>query len=174
MSSSPPEPQATSADDPLPEGRLEGRRRFESVLRQAFGVAAREGWPSLYLSDPDFRDWPLGERAVIEALDAWAGRGRQLWILAHDYAPLRLAHPRLVAWRTRWSHIVDARICSPGRAGELPSALMGPHWTLQRIDPQGAIFIASTQARRRVLLKERWDACWDQGQSSFAATTLGL
>ena len=169
-----PDDRTPPGGDALPEGRLTGRRRFESVIRQVVEVAAREGWPSLRLSDPDFRDWPLGERAVIEALDAWAGRGRQLCLLAHGYDALRLAHPRLVTWRTRWSHIVDARACAPGRGGELPSAVIGPAWTLQRLDPQGGVFVATSQAQRRVQLKERWDACWEQGQPSFAATTLGL
>ena len=67
----PPDPAA-----PLPEGRFSGREAFQQLVRDAFASAAREGWAEIILSDAYFHDWPLGERAVIESLNAWARRGR--------------------------------------------------------------------------------------------------
>ncbi len=158
----------------LPQGRIEGRIRFAQVLRQALETAARDGWPSLWLADPDFLEWPLGERAVIASLDAWAGRGRQVFFLANDFSALRRAHPRLVDWRTRWGHIVEARACPPGRGIEIPSGLLSASWVIERIDIPRAVSLASVEPRRRIALQERWDHCWAQAHPSFAATTLGL
>eukprot|EP01038_Epipyxis_sp_PR26KG_P003901 gene3901-5592_t len=68
------EPQAGDAAPlpPLPTGRLQGRQVFVDTVRLAFEVAAEQGWNHITLSDPDFADWPLGERAVVDALNRWA------------------------------------------------------------------------------------------------------
>lgn len=168
-----------ASDDPsgpmtLPEGRLEGRQVFSDLVRGALACAAREGWSQLVLCDADFEDWPLGEKAVVDALQSWAGRGRHIRFMAHDFGPLRLKHPRLVQWRTTWSHLVDARACARRSGQDLPSAIWSPQWTLERIDPVRCTLIASNDARRRTGLKERLDNCWDQGSPSFPSTTLGL
>lgn len=158
----------------LPTGRLEGREVFADLVRQALAVAAQEAWPAMVLSDTDFTDWPLGERAVIESLQVWARQGREIRFLARDFGPLRLAHPRLVAWRTTWSHRVQAQAMPSASGSELPSAIWSPGWMLERLDPVRCTLIVSTDARRRTGLRERLDACWHKGSPSFAATTLGL
>jgi hypothetical protein len=160
--------------EPLPTGRMEGRQIFGDLVRQALAVAAQEGWPSIVLSDADFSDWPLGERAVIESLQAWAFRGREIRFLARDFAPLRLAHPRLVTWRSTWAHRVEAHAVASASGSELPSAIWSPGWTLERLDPVRSTMVASTDARRRTALRERLDACWHKGTPSFPASTLGL
>lgn len=159
---------------PLPTGRMEGRQLFADLVRQALAVAAQEGWPRIVLSDADFSDWPLGERAVVESLQDWAFRGREIRLLARDFGPLRLACPRLVTWRTTWSHRVEAHAAPSASGSELPSAIWSPDWTLERLDPVRGTLIASTDPRRRTELRERLDACWHKGSPSFAATTLGL
>lgn len=158
----------------LPEGRFVGRQAFVGLVRQAIECAAREGWPSLWLSDADFADWPLGERAVVEALNAWAGRGRQLRLLAQDYGPLRLQHPRFVQWRVTWAHLVEAQVWSGAAAGELPCAIWSPGWTLERLDPLRGAGVSSFDGVHRVALRERLDAAWHRGGPGFAATVLGL
>jgi hypothetical protein len=171
MSANTPDP---TTPPPLPTGRLEGRQLFADLVRQALARAAQEGWPQMVLSDPDFSDWPLGERAVIESLQAWAFRGREIRFLARDFGPLRLAHPRLVAWRTTWSHRVQAHAVPSASGNELPSAIWSPGWTLERLDSVRCTLVASADARRRTGLRERLDACWHKGSPSFAASTLGL
>lgn len=159
---------------PLSTGRFEGRRAFGDLVRQALDAAAREAWPTLVLSDADFLDWPLGERAVVEALGVWASRGRQIRLLARDFSPLRLAHPRLVQWRSIWGHRVEAHACPGASGSELPSAIWSPGWTLERLDPVRCTGVTSSDPARRLALQERLDACWHKGAPSFAATTLGL
>ncbi len=161
-------------NEPLPEGRLEGREAFVGLVRDALASAAREGWSPLVLSDPDFADWPLGERAVVESLNAWARSGRQLHFLAKDFSVLRERHPRLVQWRATWSHVVEARVCSGAAGDNLPSALWTPHWTLERLDTRHCTMVASTLASRRLALRERIDACWQRGSPGFPASVLGL
>jgi hypothetical protein len=159
---------------PLPTGRFESRQMFTDLVRQALDCAAQDGWPLVILSDPDFAEWPLGEREVVEALQRWAVRGRQLKFLARDFSAMRQLHPRLVRWRVTWSHLIEAHAC-PGAAGsELPSAIWSACWTMERLDPMRGTVVASADAKRRTALKERLDSTWHKGTPSFAATTLGL
>ena len=159
---------------PLPEGRFAGRLAFADTIRLALQHAACERWPVLVLCDADFADWPLGERAVIETLNAWAGSGRLLRLLARDFAPLRQQHPRFVQWRTTWAHQVEAQAWARAAAGDLPSALWTPGWALERLDVLRCTGVCSADPARRTALRERIDNAWSRSSPSFAASTLGL
>lgn len=159
---------------PLPEGRFAGRQAFADLIRQALHAAAAQGWPRLLLSDPDFADWPLGERPVVEALNAWAGRGRHLQLLARDYTAVRLQHPRFVQWRVTWSHLVEAQQCAGAAGADLPSAVWSPVWAMERLDLPHCIGSSGSDPARRLALRERLDRAWLQGATGFPATTLGL
>jgi hypothetical protein len=155
-------------------GAWEGRNRFAELIRVAVSRAAEEGWPLLVLSDPDFADWPLGEAGVVDALGRWARQGRQLHFLARDYRMLRERAPRLVQWRVTWDHVVQARSCRGAMAERVPSALWSAHWSLERLDVARCKGVASRDAVRAVELRERLDACWQQGGAGFPASVLGL
>lgn len=174
--SEPLSPLPTSSSEPpaLLEGRLSGRTVFVDLLRQAFAAAAREGWPRIVLCDPDFADWPLGEREVVASLNAWAARGRTIQLLARDYGVLRQAHPRFVQWRTTWSHLLEAHACREASADELPSVLWSPSWTLQRLDPVRCTLVASRAPERRVALQEQLQQWSMKSTPAFPASTLGL
>lgn len=158
----------------LPEGRLSGRLAFTDLIRQAFATAAHEGWPRMFLCDADFADWPLGERDVVAALNAWSMRGRSLHLLARDYSVLRQMHPRFVQWRTTWSHLVEAQACASASTGELPSVLWSPVWTLQRLDTLRCTMVVSRSAERRVALQEELQQWSLKSTPAFPASTLGL
>lgn len=158
----------------LASGRFSGRREFQQAVRDAFECAAREGWQEMVLCDADFLDWPLGERAVSEALHAWAGGGGRLTLLARRYDELRQMHPRFVRWRTLWSHLVEARGCRHADPLDLPSALWSPGWVLHRIDPVRSLGLASAEPERRVALRESLNEWLRQSSPAFPATTLGL
>ncbi len=159
---------------PLPTGRMQGRQVFLDTVRQAFDTAAAEGWSHITLSDPDFADWPLGERLVVDALNRWARRGRALKMLARNYDQLRLQHPRFVQWRVTWAHLVEAHACAGASGDALPSAIGSPVWTLERLDPLRNTLVASRDAERRVALQERVNECWLRSAPSFPASQLGL
>lgn len=162
----------------LPEGRFDGREAFATVLRNALAVAAREGWREIVFSDPDFADWPLGERASIEALQAWAASGRRLMLLAQRFDLLERTHARFVPWRRMWDHIIECRACgaaSVETAGaEVPSAIWTPSWFAHRIDPEHGRGVCSVEPRPRLELRETIEECWRRGRPAFPATTLGL
>ncbi len=158
----------------LPEGRELGRKAFADLVRRAVDAAAARGWPRMVWCDPDFADWPLGERAVIDALQRWSVNGRVLHLLAQDYSSLRVMHPRFVQWRVMWSHLVEARATGRSSAGDLPSAIWSPEWTMERLDLQHGVSVATADPARRVALGERLDAWWQKGTPSFPASTLGL
>lgn len=162
------------SQQPLPTGRLQGREQFADLVRQALATAGAEGWPRLVLCDADFADWPLGERAVVASLQAWARRGRVLQVLGQDLAPLRLQHPRFVQWRATWAHLIEARACSHASGGDMPSALWSASWTLERVDPIHSIMLASRDALRQVALAQRIERWWKEASPALPITTLGL
>ncbi len=157
-----------------PTGRMVGREAFLGLVRQALLCAAEQGWSSLVLSDPTFEDWPLGERAVIDSLQAWARGGRDIRFLAQDFSAMQRLHPRLVRWRVTWSHLVEAQACSADRGRQVPSALWSRGWHMERLDVKRCVMVASELPAHGVALRERLDACWQLSHPSFAASTLGL
>lgn len=159
---------------PLPSGRFAGRTDFQQLVREALACAAREGWRELILSDPDFADWPLGERAVSESLRAWSASGRHLTLLACRYDEMAVRHARFVTWRRAWSHIIDARACPSADSLDFPSAIWSPGWAMQRLDPERCNGYAGTEPERRLLLKENLQEWLARSSPSFASTTLGL
>ena len=61
------------------------------------------------LVDPDFQDWPLNERAVVETLARWVDSRKRLIVFAHSFDELARQQPRFAEWRRQWSHIVHCR-----------------------------------------------------------------
>jgi hypothetical protein len=165
---------SSDGDNGHMEGAFSGPRAFAEVVREALACAARDGWKSMVWCDASFADWPLGERSVVDSLNAWAGSGRQLLMLAHSYDSIPRHHPRLVTWRKTWDHIIECRVCRNLDASEVPSALWSPQWAMRRLDPVRSTGVAGLEAQRRVMLKEELDECLRQSSPGFPATTMGL
>lgn len=166
-----------SIDDPaapLPSGRFEGRKDFQQLIRDALACAAREGWRELILCDADFSDWPLGERAVADALQSWSSTGRKCTLLARRYDDVVRRHARFVTWRRTWSHIIEARACSSADPLEIPSAIWSPGWVMQRLDPVRSNGYSGSEPERRVLLRENLNEWLQRSSPAFPAHTLGL
>ncbi|REM17800.1 hypothetical protein DSI34_00615, partial [Mycobacterium tuberculosis] len=73
-------------------------------------------------------DWPLGERATIEAMQAWSASGRRLMLLAQRFDILERGHARFVSWRRMWDHIIECRATGKAAGSEVPSAIWTPTW----------------------------------------------
>jgi hypothetical protein len=169
--------EPTAGDDTpiaLPSRRFEGREEFRQLVRDALACAAREGWREIILSDASFEDWPLGERAVAESLQAWAHGGRRLVLLARRYDAVLRQHARFVQWRGTWSHIVTALACPSADPLDLPSALWSPGWVMERRDIERSNGYCGSEPDRRVLLRESLNAWLQKSSPAFPATTLGL
>lgn len=163
-----------SEGTPLPQGRFEGRQAFGQLVRDALACAAREGWREIILADPSFADWPLGERAVAESLQAWSAGGRRCVLLARRYDELARRHARFVTWRRTWAHIIEARGCPSADELDIPSAIWSPGWVMHRMDPQRCMGVSGSEPERRVALRERLDEWLRNSSPAFSATTLGL
>jgi len=156
---------------PLPEGRFSGRTDFTEMIRQAFATAAQQGWREIIVCDPDFEDWPLGERTVAQALNDWSKTGRTFTMLARNYDEVSRRHARFVTWRRTWAHIIE---CRANTSDDLPSALLGPGWVFERLDLQRCTGMAGSEPARRVALRERLNEKLLKSSPAFPATTLGL
>ena len=158
----------------LLEGRFVGRTAFTKLIHQAFAVAALQGWREIILCDPDFEDWPLGERVVVQSLNDWSKTGRRLTMLASNYDVVIQKHTRFVTWRRTWAHIVECRASAASAAADLPSALWGACWVLERLDLQRCTGIAGSEVARRVALRECLKERLLKSALAFPASTLGL
>jgi hypothetical protein len=159
---------------PLLQGAFTGPIAFAQLVRDAVACAAGQGWPEMVWSDPTFEDWPLRERVVVQSLQDWARGGRRLVLIARNYDAVRLFHPRFVNWRVQWDHIVECRVCKSVDASEFPSAILGPHWSMRRLDLVRNTGMAGYEPQCRVQLKEALDECRRQSGPGFPATILGL
>ncbi|MGJ7530972.1 hypothetical protein [Variovorax sp. GB1P17] len=162
------------AIQPLIEGRFDGREAFDAILRRALSAAAQQGWKEIVFSDPDFADWPLGERASIEALQAWSASGRRFMLLAQRFDILERGHARFVPWRRMWDHIIECRATGKAAGAEVPSAIWTPSWFVHRIDPERSRGVSGSDPAARRALREAIDECWRRGRPAFPASTLGL
>ncbi|MEJ8839124.1 hypothetical protein [Ramlibacter sp. AN1133] len=166
--------ESRATDAPLPSRRFEGRDDFRQLVRDALACAAREGWREIVLSDPDFEDWPLGERGVAESLQAWSHGGRKMVLLARSYDGVLRHHARFVQWRRQWSHIITPLACAGADRLDLPSALWSPAWVLERRNVDRSSGYCGSEPERRVLLRESLNEWLLKATPAFPATTLGL
>ena len=155
-------------------GRHEGREAFGKLVRQVIASADQQAWREWWWCDDDFADWPLGERAVAEALDRWAGQGRRLHLLARSYQTVRERHARFVTWRVRWDHCIEARACPSASAEDFPSGMWMPGLCWSRIDAARSVVLCSDEPRQRTQMQQTLHEWWNRGTPSFAASTLGL
>lgn len=158
----------------LPAGRFEGRVAFQQLVRDALACAARDGWREIILCDADFEDWPLGERAVAESLQAWSASGRHCTLLARNWDAVVRRHARFVTWRRTWSHIIEARGCSSADPLDLPSAIWSPGWVMQRLDRDRSNGYSGSEPERRLLLRQGLQEWLQRSSPAFPASTLGL
>lgn len=156
------------------DGRFEGLSAFQQLIRDALVQAGTEGWPELILADATFEDWPLREKVVVDALQAWSRTGRRFTLLATRFDGVLRNQPRFVAWRKTWSHIIECRQCRNDDPLEFPSVLWSPVWAMRRLDLAHSNVMAGAEPRRRVQLRELIDERLRISTPGFPASTLGL
>ena len=154
--------------------RFFGMREFQDTLRASLALAVEQSWTQLLLCDPDFADWPLGEQAVIDMLNAWAGPGRKLVMLAGRYDELLRRHGRFVPWRRNWSHIIECHKSGGADPRMTPSALWSRKHMLHRFDLEGCSGLVTSEPVRCLRLKQELDDCLSVSTPGFPASTLGL
>lgn len=154
---------------------LASRAGFRLAVRQAFERAAVVGCRELFISDTDFADWPLGEPEVIDSLTGWAFAHRKFTVLAGSYDDLPRRHPRWVAWRRQWAHVVTCRQVGAADSREVPSLLLAPGLvTVRLFDATHYRASVSTDVGDAVRAQEHLDALLQQSSEAFPASVLGL
>ncbi len=154
---------------------IAGRAEFQAAVRAALAEAAVAGWRELWLCDPDFAQWPLGEPGVIDSLSRWAGGARRLKLLALHYDEVSRRHPRWVQWRRQWAHGVECRALPALRAEDVPVLLHARGTlTLHLFDPLRYRGVVSSGAADDLRAREQIDAILQRSVEAFPATTLGL
>jgi hypothetical protein len=158
-----------------PNTLITNRSEFHAALRLAFAEAATRGCREIWLCDNDFADWPLGERAVVEDLTRWAASSRKLTLIARSFDEVARCHPRWVAWRRQWSHIVSCRSNNELEEGGVPTVFLASGTLSVRLSDtvhhRGRL---SREKPEEVHCKELIDAVLQRSAETFPATTTGL
>lgn len=165
---------ADSTPSDVVAARFHGRSEFQQLVRETLVRAGQEGWREIIFSDATFADWPLGERAVTEALQAWSKSGRRFVMLATRYDDVLRRHARFVTWRRTWGHIIECWACPGADLIDFPSAIWSPSWALVRLDPEHSAGVHTTEPSRRLQLHESLMEWQRKSSPGFPATTLGL
>ena len=154
---------------------ITGRTEFREAIRRAFAKAADVGCREMWICDPDFADWPLGEVEVVDSLTRWASPHRKLTMLALTYDEVLRRHPRFVDWRRRWAHVIDCRAEKDVDAGDIPSLLLAPGViALRLLDRVRFRASESFENSDFVHCHEMVDAISQRSNEAFPATLLGL
>ncbi len=164
----------------LKYGIFEGRLACSQALRDTLIAACASEAREIFCVDDRFVDWPLSDRALIDALTAWARRGRVLHLLGRALEPVRQRHPRFVQWRTTFDHCVDARE-HEAEAGDprAPHAALfaegGTHpLCLRVLDRELHRGVVSADTADAMRLREWFDVLAQRSSPAFPASTLGL
>jgi hypothetical protein len=171
----------TSADSDHPDddagleaaidGRTALRRALQAWLDEAAQTRARELW----WCDGDLSLWPVGERDWIETLGRWVGPGRRLIVLLADDAALQRQHPRWVAWRRTWGHLVELWVVDPEVANQLRGWALSPaRCGVEILDPAiaRARWVRDPVALRAAL--QQLQAWKERARPGLAVHPLGL
>lgn len=170
-----PLPNAQSAGSALSGGAFTGRETFRQHVRNALMAAQAQGWREMVWCDASFHDWPLGERACVEALQQWVRTGaRRLVLLARGYDDVVREHALFVEWRRQWSHKIECYACASAAPQDFPSVLWTPVWAMQRFDDVLHNGISGPEPDRRHMLREQLAQWQNKSTPGFPATTLGL
>ncbi len=162
--------------DDLPTTRIiTSRGEFHDALKEAFAFVADKGCREVFIADPTFSDWPLGDRAVLENLSRWAYAHRKLTVLAESFDEFPRRHARWVEWRRQWSHVVECRAVAEADAGQLTGLFMAPGLlTLRVLDAEHYRASLSFDPVDSTRIRDALDALLQRSEEAFPVTTLGL
>jgi len=161
-----------TADDIVPIG---SRAEFLEAVRNALARAQQQGARKIVLVDPNFADWPLNERTVIDSLSRWIDSSRLLVVIAHSFEELARRQLRFVEWRRQWAHVVQCRNDPDLEAEQIPTLLLVPGQSCVRVVDR--VRYRGTVSKRPVDLtecRETVDALLQRSVEAFPVTTLGL
>jgi hypothetical protein len=161
-----------TGDDIVP---ITSRAAFVDAIRTSFALAAQDGAREILIADPNFADWPLNDRAVVDSLAAWVDSQRILTVFADSFDEIARRQSRFVEWRRQWAHVVRCRSDPELEAEQVPTILLAAGVTCVRL--QDRVRYRGTVSNRPVDMtecREAIDALLQRSAEAFPVTTLGL
>ena len=155
---------------------FEGSVEFARAVRAAMAHAAEHASRRVCWCDEDFSAWPLGDAEWIAQLTRWARvSGRELVMIARDWAVIERRHPRFVAWRRDWAHVVQCLVPDETRTAALPTLWIDSDDQVIRVF-DNEYWRGRTGFDRvdRQRAREDFDAILQRASPGFAVVTLGL
>jgi hypothetical protein len=155
--------------------QIASRADFHQAVSSALAQAEAAGSREILMADPNFADWPLNDRDIVEALGRWVDSRCTLTLLADSFDELARRQFRFVAWRRQWSHVVRCRSDAELAAEEIPTLLLVPGQVVLRLLDR--VHYRGTLSSRPVDLsesREAIDALLQRSAEAFPVTTLGL
>ena len=157
-------------------GRIDGWRDFIDRVRTAL-VAGTETAADWRLSDPDFAQWPLGERAIVDVLQqaVLTHPGTRFTLLAGQFDAFPRRHPRWLTWRQTWSHRVRCLQVDEDDAPRLRPMLLWPgRMGLRVLDDVSGRGVWTTDAATLHVWLDDFDVISQRSAEAMPGTTLGL
>lgn len=152
------------------------RAGFVDAVVWGFRTAIEQRARRIVCVDGDFASWPLDDPRLLQDLTAWLRTPqRRLLLLARSYDDVPRCCPRFTAWRSNWSHAIEAWVAPPELATDLPTLLLADkllgvhlidavHWRGQ----------ASTDVRSVSRWTQDIDVVLQRSERGFPVITLGL
>lgn len=155
---------------------FDGPAEFADTLRELLARAESCGTTRLAWCDPDFSGWPLGEAAWVDRLAHWARGGqRELVMLAATWEEVPRRHPRFVAWRRDFAHVVQCLVPEESHSTGLPTLWIDASGQVLRVfDMEQIRGRAGFDRSDRQRAGEDFDAIAQRAGPGFSAVTLGL
>lgn len=152
------------------------RADFRTALIWGFQNAFAQGARRIVCCDPNFSDWPLDDPALLQGLTTWMQRPlRRLVLLARSYDELPRRCPRFTAWRTDWTHAMDAWLAPEELSHSLPMVLVSDGAvSVHLIDALHWRGRAELDERRARHWCEELDVVLQRSERGFSVNTLGL
>lgn len=155
--------------------QIASRKEFHDAVQAALAGAAHSDAAEICFADPDFNDWPLNDRALVETLSTWVSSRRKLVVIAHSFDDVARRAPRFAEWRRQWAHVIQCRATEELEASEVPTLVFVPGLLcvrlLDRVRYRGTV---SGRPADHVECREKIDALLQRSTEAFPVTTLGL
>lgn len=157
-------------------GRFDTWLGFQARVTAAMAVAASEPL-DLVMCDTDFRHWPLGLPAVVDAFHHWVLHQKpvQCTLLGRDFGRLKKDHPRWVQWRQPWAHRVHCKQIPADEGLNLhPTMILRGKLGIRVLDPLNGVGIWTRDTSQMGDWSLEIDVISQRSHEASLATTLGL
>ena len=155
---------------------IDSRAGFASAVLWGFRTAIEQRARRIVCVDGDFAIWPLDDPQLLQDLTAWLRTPqRRLVLLARSYDEVPRSCPRFTAWRSHWSHAIEAWVAPTELAVDLPTLLVADSSLgVHLIDPVHWRGRASTDVRSVARWNQDIDVVLQRSERGFPVITLGL